>query len=69
MRTYTEGEIVKALRERWDAPRGKTQKQVATSLGFSDKFIYAVLGGTQPITEALASALGFRECPRRFTRK
>jgi plasmid maintenance system antidote protein VapI len=66
MRYYTEGEIVKALRERIDATN---QKSVAVELGFSPQFINDMLGNRRKLTSELASALGFRECPRRFTKK
>jgi plasmid maintenance system antidote protein VapI len=66
MRYYTDGEILKALRERIDA---KSQKEVAVALGFSPQFLNDVLGNRRNLTSQLASALGFHECPRRFTRK
>ena len=69
MKTYSEGEMLKILRERFNPPRGTTQDQVARQLGFSKSFIYAVLAGSQPITERLASVLGYREHPRVFSRK
>lgn len=69
MKTYTEGEILKALREKWNPPRGKTKAEVARELGFTDKYIYAVLAGSEPLTTAMVEVLGFHEAPRRFVRK
>lgn len=68
MKFYTEGEIIKHLRERFEATDTK-QTQVAAKLGFSVRYIQAVLGGARPCTDQMASSLGFRECPRRFTKK
>lgn len=69
MKTYTEGEILKVLRERFTPPRGTTQEQVAKELGFTRQHIFGVLCGSSPISERLASVLGFREQPRRFVKK
>ncbi len=66
MRYYTEGEILKALRERIDA---SNQKTVAVEIGFSPQYINDVIGNRRNVTDQLASSLGFRECPRRFTKK
>jgi hypothetical protein len=68
MRTYTEGEVLKALRERFTPPQGTTKEQVARELGCSDKFIYKVLAGSVQIPQSLVNALGFREQPRTFVR-
>ena len=68
MKTYTEGEVLKALRERFNPPRGTTKAQVAASLGCSDKFIYRVLDGAAPLPESLVNALGFRKGPPVFYR-
>ena len=65
MKYYTDGEILKALRERIDATN---QKSVAVTLGFSPQFLNDVLGNRRKLTSDLASALGFHECPRRFVR-
>ena len=68
MRTYTEGEIRKELRDRFTPPRGTTQKEVAKELGFSPAYIYAVLAEQLPVTPQMAKALGFEEVPRRFVK-
>jgi plasmid maintenance system antidote protein VapI len=68
MRQYTESEVLKALRERLDGPRGKTQAEIARELGFSPQFLSAVVGEQRPITKQLARALGFYEQPRTFIR-
>lgn len=67
MRTYTEGEIVKILRERLE--RARTQKALSVELGFSPQFVNDVLANRRKLTKELASALGFREHPRQFTAK
>jgi plasmid maintenance system antidote protein VapI len=69
MKFYTEGELFKVLREKFQPRAGQTQTQTAAKLGFSVQFINMVLDGQRPVTKDMASALGFRECPRRFTRK
>jgi len=69
MRTYTEGEILRELRERFNPPRGTTKAEAAQKLGFTDKYIYAVLAGAEPLTTRMAEVLGFNEEPRRFTKK
>ena len=60
MRTYTDSEVLKYLRERFTPPRGLTQKEVARRLGFSPQFINDVVGGRRAVTDALAESLGFR---------
>ena len=60
MRTYTEDEIRKCLRERTTPPRGTTQTAAAKELGFSPQFINDVLGNRRGLTNALAGSLGFR---------
>lgn len=67
MKTYTDGEVIQRLRERLD--RGTTQAQLARDLGFSPQFLNDVLSNRRKLTGELASALGFNEEPRRFTRK
>ena len=67
MKTYTDGEVIQRLRERLD--RSTTQAQLARDLGFSPQFLNDVLSNRRKLTEELASALGFHEAPRRFTRK
>jgi plasmid maintenance system antidote protein VapI len=69
MKTFTDGEILKALRERMNPPHGMTQTQVAAKMGFSVQYLQAVLGGGKPITESLGSSLGFVEQPRKWVRK
>jgi len=66
MRHYTEGEVLKELRERIDAE--KQQAVVARQLGFTPQFLNDVVGGRRPITERLANSLGFREEPRSFVK-
>lgn len=69
MKRYTEGELLKVLRERFQPRAGETQTQTAAKLGFSVQFIQAVLSGSRPLSENVASALGFNEEPRTFVRK
>lgn len=69
MRYYTPGEVLKVLREKVDARAGETQKAVASKLGFSPQFLNDVLAGKRPLTESLASSLGFHRVPERYTRK
>jgi len=45
MRHYTEGEVIKHLRESFTPRAGQTQTQVAAKLGFSVQYIHAVLAG------------------------
>jgi plasmid maintenance system antidote protein VapI len=66
MKTYTEGEVLKYLRERLDGPRGQTQAAIARELGFSAQFLNDVIGEKRPVTKQLAEALGFKEQPRVF---
>ena len=66
MKTYTEGEVLKYLRERLDGPRGKTQAAIARELGFSPQYLSDVVGERRVITKQLAEALGFKEQPRVF---
>ena len=61
MRTYTEGELLKALRERFQPSAGQTQTQTAAKLGFSVAYIHAVLAGSRPMTAEMAETLGFRQ--------
>jgi len=68
MRTYTEGEVLKALREHLDGPRGKTQAALARELGFSAQYLNDVIGEKRPVTKQLAEALGYREEPRVFVK-
>jgi plasmid maintenance system antidote protein VapI len=65
MRHYTEGEILKHLREKATPRQGQTQKAVAEKLGFSPQFINDVLAGKRSLTEKLIDSLGFKtvDCP------
>jgi plasmid maintenance system antidote protein VapI len=63
MRLYTEGEILKALREKMTPARGKNQTKIAAELGFSVQYIQAVMAGSKPLTERMAAVLGFRQQP------
>jgi plasmid maintenance system antidote protein VapI len=69
MRFYTSGEVLKALREKMDGPRGKTQLQIARELGFSPQYINDVLADRRRLTPELASTLGFNKEPDRYTAK
>jgi plasmid maintenance system antidote protein VapI len=69
MRYYIKGEVLKSLRERMNGRQGTTQKEIADKLGFSPQFINDVLGGRREVTDTLASSLGFRKVPDRWTRK
>ena len=66
MRHYTEGEVLKFLREKVSR---SNQKDVAQSLGFTPQYLNDVLGERRPITAQLAESMGYHEIPRRFTRK
>jgi len=61
MKTYTEGEILKELRERFQSRAGENQTQKAAKLGFSVQYIQMVLSGSRPLTEQMAYALGFKK--------
>jgi len=65
MKTYTEGEVLKALRELLQQ-RHKTQAEIAKELGFSQPYLSQVANAGRPVTTELAAALGFREQPRTF---
>lgn len=69
MKNYSEGEILKVLREKFQPRAGQTQTQTAAKLGFSVQFINSVLGGGKKITPALAQSLGFAKNPDTYTRK
>jgi len=66
MKKYTEGEILKILRETFIPARGTTQTQIAARLGFSVQYIQAVLAGSRPLTDAMLDALGFERRPIYF---
>jgi plasmid maintenance system antidote protein VapI len=68
MKKYTEGELLKMLRERVDR-RESTQAALAAQLGFTPQYLADVLGGRRPITRNLAGSLGFRELDRAFVKK
>ena len=59
MKHYTEGELLKDLREKFTPRAGQTQTQTAAKLGFSVQYIQAVLAGTKPVTKEMASVLGY----------
>lgn len=61
MKRYTQGEVLKALREKFQPRAGENQTQTAAKLGFSVQYIHAVLSGSKPITEEMASVLGYRK--------
>ena len=69
MKNYTEGEILKVLRERFNPARGTGQTQVAANLGFSVQYIQAVLAGSRPLTAQMAEALGYHPEPVRYVKK
>jgi plasmid maintenance system antidote protein VapI len=60
MKHYTEGEVLKHLREQAERP-DLTQAALAKKLGFSAQFINDVLGGRRALTRDLAESLGFRK--------
>lgn len=69
MKNYTEGEVLKFLRETLDDPtRGRTQTERAVKLGCSVQFINQVLGAKRPIPNTLLGALGFERIPLQFRR-
>jgi plasmid maintenance system antidote protein VapI len=68
MKIYTEGEVLKVLRERFQPRAGETQTQTAANLGVSVSYIQMMLNGQRSLTENVANALGFREQPRTFVR-
>ena len=67
MRYYTEGELLKILREKLQK-RGD-QAAIADRLGFSRQFLNDVVHGRRPVTDELAHSMGYHPVPRRFTRK
>jgi len=69
MKRYTEGEVLKALRERFQPRQGESQTQKAAKLGFSVQYIQAVLAGSRPVTEQVASALGLERLPTIYVPK
>jgi plasmid maintenance system antidote protein VapI len=69
MKKYTEGEILKFLRERFTPQHGTAQTQVAASLGFSVQYIQAVLAGSRPLTGRMADSLGYRSLPIAYVKK
>ena len=69
MKTYTEGEMMKVLREKFQPCQGESQTQKAAKLGFSVGYIQSVLCGSKPITEALAEALGYHPLPVVYVKK
>jgi plasmid maintenance system antidote protein VapI len=69
MNTFTEGEILKVLRDRFNPARGTTQTQVAAKLGFSVQYIQAVLAGSRPLTDAMLDVLGFVRVPFIYAKK
>jgi plasmid maintenance system antidote protein VapI len=68
MKTYTTGEVMKALREKVNGPRGKTQKQVAAELGVTPQYLNDILGENRRLTPEVAAALGFIKQPDRYSR-
>jgi plasmid maintenance system antidote protein VapI len=68
MKNYTEGEILKVLRERFTPRQGETQTQtqIAAKLGISVPYIQAILAGSRPLTATVVGALGFRKLPARY---
>ena len=63
MKKYTEGEVLKVLREQFTPARGTTQTQIAARLGFSVQYIQAVLSGSRPLTNTMLDVLGFVRTP------
>jgi len=68
MRYYTAGEVLKALREKVQGPRGTTQKQVAAQLGITPQYLNDILSDKRRLTPEVAAALGFRKQPDRYLR-
>ena len=69
MRTYTETDILKILRERFAAKGAGSRTQIAARLGFTTTHIVNVLAGKSPVSKQLASTLGFDKLPDRYVRK
>ena len=69
MKTYSDGEMLKFLRERFQPRQGETQTQTAAKLGVSVQFIQQVLDGQRPISPNLGEALGYHPLPRRWAKK
>jgi plasmid maintenance system antidote protein VapI len=69
MRHYTEGEILKALREKMTPPRGTSQTTIAAELGFSVPYIQAILSGSKPLSDRMAEVLGYRPLPVVYVKK
>jgi hypothetical protein len=68
MKKYTEGEVLKVLREQFAPAHGATQTQEAAKLGFSVQYIQAVLSQGR-IPKAVAEALGYHPEPTTYAKK
>lgn len=68
MKRYTEGEVLKVLREKFQPRAGETQTQTAAKLGVSVQYVQSVLAGSRPLSENLAGALGFIRQPTMYMR-
>jgi plasmid maintenance system antidote protein VapI len=69
MRNYSEGEVLKHLRERTQPKAGENQSSLAAKLGFSPQFINDVLNSRRNLTDALAESLGFHRVPTVYVKK
>jgi plasmid maintenance system antidote protein VapI len=69
MRTYTETDVLRILRERFAPMYGKSRTQIAAQLGFTVTHIVNVISGKSPVSKKLAAALGFDKLSDRYVRK
>jgi plasmid maintenance system antidote protein VapI len=67
MRFYTNGEVMKFLREKAESRRG-AQKQLASELGISTQYLNDILSDHRRLTPEIAAAIGFRKQPDRYAR-
>jgi plasmid maintenance system antidote protein VapI len=65
MKTYSTAHLVGILETK---VKSKSQRKVAGDVGFSPQFVNDVMNGRRPVTEGLATRLGFRKVPDRWVR-
>lgn len=65
-KTFTDADLLAMLRKRTE---GRTQLDVAISLGFTAQFINDVLKERRPITRTLAETLGFVKLENRYRKQ
>ena len=67
VRYYTAGEVLKALREKSEAP-GKSQRTIAAEMGITPQYLSDILSDKRRITPEVAAAAGFRKQPDSYVR-